>query len=189
LGKPNYLFQHSEMQYSEFEKYYDQFKHKIYSYLFYRSGRNQELAEDLTSEVFMKALEKFHTYRTDSSFQSWIYAIAHNHLVDYFRKKKTTVNLDDVENIIVSEGDVKSILRKRVAAEQVEVLLDFLSDEEKEIVLMRYQQSLAMKDIADIVDKPDTTVRVIIHRALGKLRKKYSVLYLSILLLFLAFSF
>jgi len=176
------------MDYLEFEQYYDQYKHKIYSYLYYRSGRDKELAEDLTSEVFMKALEKFHTYRKDSSFQSWIYAIAHNHLVDHFRKNKTTVDLELVENVVVSEGDVTSILNKRVAAEQVEELLDYLSDEEKEIVLMRYHQSLSMKDISEVVDKPDTTVRVIVHRALAKLRKKYAVLYLSILIICLFFS-
>jgi len=164
---------------SEFEVYYDQYKHKIYSYLYYRSGKNKELAEDLTSEVFMKALEKFDSYKKDSSFQSWIYAIAHNHLIDHFRKDKSTVDLEVVENILESDGDARSSLMRRVAAEEVQELLSYLTDEEREIVLLRYHSDLPMQDIADIVGKPDTTVRVVIHRALSKLRKRYAVIYAS----------
>lgn len=165
------------MRYLDFEAYYDQYKHKIYSYLYYRSGKNKGLAEDLTSEVFMKALEKFHTYQADRSFQSWIYAIAHNHLVDHFRKKKHTVDLEKVENVIESDGDVKALLVKRVASEQVGVLLQYLSPEEQEIVLLRYQQDLSMRDISDIIGKAEVTVRVVIHRALEKLKKRYAALY------------
>lgn len=135
----------------------------------------------MTSEVFLKALEKFETYRKDSSFQSWIYAIAHNHLVDHFRKDKTTVDLELVDNILESDGDAKSSLTKRVATEEAVELLSYLSDEEREIVLMRYHQNLPMQDIADIVGKPDATVRVIIHRALAKLRKRYAVVYAGII--------
>lgn len=172
------------MKYAEFESYYDQYKHKIYSYLYYRSGKNRERAEDLTSEVFMKALEKFHTYKKDSSFQSWIYAVAHNHLVDFFRKnKQATVDLEDVDNLLVSNADTKSMLRKRVATEQVMEMIDILSDKEREMLLLRYQQELSMKDIAEIVDEQDTNVRVTIHRALAKLKKRYSAIYISIVLL------
>jgi RNA polymerase sigma-70 factor (ECF subfamily) len=158
---------------SGFASYYDLFKDKIYSYLYYRTGRNRQLAEDLVSEVFLKALEKFHSYRVDSSFQSWIYAIAHNHLVDYFRKSKTTVDLEEMENVLVSEGDPKAMLMRRIAAEEVEELLQYLSDDEKEMVLMRYHADMSTKEIADIVDKPDATVRVALHRALAKLRHRY----------------
>jgi RNA polymerase sigma-70 factor (ECF subfamily) len=160
-----------------FVDYYDQYKNKIFSYLYYRSGRNRELAEDLTSEVFMKALEKFHTYQEEKNFQSWIYAIAHNHLIDHFRKDKPTVDIEPLENLLETDTDPKSSLLKRVAAEQVEELLSSLDDEEREILLLRYQQDLPMLDIADIVGKPDSTVRVIIHRALAKLRKRYASVY------------
>jgi len=173
------------MKYKEFEKYYDEFKHKIYSYLYYRSGRNKGLAEDLTAEVFLKALEKFHTFKKDSSFQSWIYAIAHNHLIDYFRRSKELVDIDLLENVIESDTDSKNVLIKRLAVEQTEELLEYLSDEEKEIVLLRYHRELSMREIGDIVDKEETTVRVIIHRAIGKMRKKYDVLYAIVVLIFI----
>lgn len=120
----------------------------------------------------MKALEKFHTYQPTKGFQSWIYAIAHNHLVDHFRKNKTTVDIELLENVLVDKSDTKAGLQKREAAEQVEVLLHHLSAQEKEIVLLRYQQELPMKDIAEIVDKEETTVRVIVHRSLAKLRRR-----------------
>jgi RNA polymerase sigma-70 factor (ECF subfamily) len=166
------------MDFSEFQEYYEQFKNKIYSYLYYRCGRNKALAEDLTADVFLKALEKRHTFQKEQGgFQAWIYAIAHHHLIDYFRKTRTTVNLDDLENVIEADTDPKSSLMRRVAAEEVEELLKEVSDEEKEILLMRYHQGLPLAEIADIVDRPEPTVRVIIHRALGKLRSKYAAVH------------
>ena len=64
-----------------------------------------------------------------------------------------------------------------------------LSDDEKELVLLRYQQELPMKDIADIVDKEETTVRVTIHRALAKLKKRYSSIYACIVLVIVTILF
>lgn len=174
------------MQPSAFEAYYHEYKHRIYSYLYYRSGRNRELAEDLTSEIFLKALEKFSTYQEDKSFKSWIFTIAHNHLIDHFRKTKTTVDLADVENVLSADDDqVKSLLERRIAHEQLGQILDSVSDEEREILLMRYHQGLPTKQIADIVDREEGNVRVIIHRALSKLQKQYLALFPLLSLLFL----
>lgn len=169
------------MDFSEFQGYYELYKNKIYSYLYYRSGRNKALAEDLTAEVFLKALEKRHTFKKEGvemgNFQAWIYAIAHHHLIDYFRKTRTVVSLDELENVIEADTDPKSSLIRRVAAEEVEELLKEVSDEEKEILLMRYHQDLPLADIAEIVGRPEPTVRVIIHRALQKLRNHYASKY------------
>ncbi|MDP2691514.1 MAG: RNA polymerase sigma factor [bacterium] len=165
------------MDYSDFERYYHEYKHKIYSYLYYRSGRDKALAEDLVSEVFLKALEKFHTFVEEKSFQSWIYAIAHNHLIDHFRKNKMKkVDLEAMENVLEAEQDTQVMLRKRITAEHVGELLGYLSDVEREIILLRYHQGLPLKAIADIVDMTETGLRVRVHRALGKMRKKYEVM-------------
>ena len=171
------------MKYPDFEAYYNEYKHKIFSYLYYRSGKNRMQAEDLTEEVFLKALEKFDRYNPEMSFKSWIYSIAHNHLIDHYRKERTTVDLSDLENVLESDLDPKSSIIKRVAAEEVEELLKHVSDEEKEILLMRYFQDLPLKDIADITDRPEPTVRVIIHRAFSKLRAKYASLYATTIML------
>ncbi|MDF2379684.1 MAG: RNA polymerase sigma factor [Candidatus Gracilibacteria bacterium] len=178
-----------DRDYSEFEGYYNEYKDSIYSYLYYRSGRNNALAEDLTSEIFMKALQKFDSYQPDKSFKSWIYAIAHNHLIDHYRKNRTTVDLTAVENIIESESDdVKSMLNRRIASEQMTELLQHVSDEEREILLMRFHQGLPTKEIADIVDRDDGNVRVIIHRALAKLQKQYASTFACIVISILVFS-
>ncbi len=172
------------MEPDQFEKYYDQFKHKIYNYLYYRSGRNAELAEDLTSEVFMKAFEKFHTYKPDSSFQSWIYAIAHNHLIDFFRKNKPTADIEPLENVLKSDADVTDVTQKRFAKEQIAEMIQILSPDERDMLLMRYHQDMSTKEIAEIVDKPDSTVRVTIHRSFAKLKKQFGYLAALFLSLF-----
>ncbi|MDP3976108.1 MAG: RNA polymerase sigma factor [bacterium] len=171
------------MDYADFENYYHQYKHKIYSYLYYRSGRNRELAEDLASEVFLKALDKFESYREHQSFQAWIYAIAHNHLIDFFRKNKKTVDLEEVENLLESNADVDRPLEQRLASEQVMELLDHLSDSERELVLMRYHQGLSHQELAEILDRAEGNIRVMLHRALAKM-KKYATHSLAAFLVF-----
>lgn len=170
------------MDHDSFEKYYDQYKHKIYSYLFYRCGRNRELAEDLTADVFVKALEKFHMYNPSFPFHSWLYSITHHHLIDFFRKTRTTVDLAAVENTVEGKADSTEMLDRRIAAEDVEKLLEMVSDEEREILLMRYFQELSMRDISDIVSRPEPTVRVIINRALAKMRNHFFIFFLCLLL-------
>jgi RNA polymerase sigma-70 factor, ECF subfamily len=174
------------MDYARFENYYSEFKHKIYSYLFYRSGRNRELAEDLTAEVFLKALEKIERYDEERSFKTWIYAIAHNHLIDYFRKNKKQVDLEEVEDFLASDMRTEEVLDHRLAAEQVAELLPVLSDKERDIVLLRYHQDLSTRDIAEQYDESEGNVRVLLHRAIGKMNKKAQVLFLSFLLFFLS---
>src|SRR3990170_3288855 len=80
----------------DFETFYRANVDRIYRYLFFRVGGNREVAEDLVSDVFMKALEHFETYDPAISKSAWIYRIAHNRLVNHFRDQKPTTDIDDI---------------------------------------------------------------------------------------------
>jgi RNA polymerase sigma-70 factor, ECF subfamily len=144
------------------------------------------VAEDLTAEVFLKALEKIEKFDEERSFKSWIYAIAHNHLIDHYRKAKESVDLEDVEGVLESDLRAESALDQRLAAEQVAELLTHLSEYERELVLLRYTQQLPIKEVAQVCDESEGNVRVILHRAIAKMNKKAAVLFTSILMFFLS---
>lgn len=172
------------MDYSRFEQYYEEFQHSIYSFLFYRSGRNREVAEDLTGEVFLKALEKLNQFDEARSFKSWIYAIAHHHLIDYYRQGKERVDMEEVEGVLESDLKTETVLDQRLAAEQVAELLDSLTETERDMVLLRYQQDIPTREISQICDESEGNVRVMLHRAIAKMNKKAAVLFPSFLLFF-----
>ena len=84
-----------------FSQYYNEFFEKIYNYIFFRVGNNRQMAEEFTQEVFLKAYENFDDFDKNANFSAWIYRIAHNHIIDHYRKKKTnTTDLDAIVNMI-----------------------------------------------------------------------------------------
>ena len=155
--------------------YYKEHVEKIYNYLFYRTGRNKSVAEDLTQEVFLKALEKIDRFDPDfSSFNSWIYAIARNHLIDHYRVQKVETSLEKVKEFLHSDYSIP----KAFAAKQ-EVLIQLSRLEEipaayQDIITLKYINEFSNDEIAKILEKEPGTVRVLLHRALAALKKLYN---------------
>jgi len=157
--------------YKKFQGYYKQHLDKIYNYLFYRSGYNKELAEDLVSTVFLKALENFSSFdESTASFQTWIYSIAHNQLIDFYRSKKETVPLDKLEQTAVEEKDLVAKLDAKEEAGKVLRAIQKLPKNYCELLTLRYVQGLSNNEIAEITGKSAVSVRVTIHRALATLK-------------------
>ena len=111
----------------DFLPYYNEFFEKVYRYIFFRSGRNKELAEDLTSEIFMKALENFESFDRTRPFAVWIYRIAHNHLTDFYKKaKRQIVPIEDVAHEIKSSESIPQDVSVAMDLEKIEKVLDDL---------------------------------------------------------------
>src|SRR6185369_6271911 len=88
-----------------FASLYDAYIDRIYRYIYFRVTEN-EVAEDITSHVFLKAWEKLDTYHPGQSpFVGWLYRIAHNAIIDYYRTRKTPVALDEARPIEISHED------------------------------------------------------------------------------------
>jgi len=140
----------------------------LYKYVYIRCGYNRELAEDITQDIFVKAWEKRNTFNpSKSTLKNWIYVIARNHLIDTYRKKKISVKsfdediyVKDLNISVEDEAVVSDILRN----------LDRLKEKEKEVIVLRYVQDLEIEDIAKILGKSKNTTKVMIHRAIKKLK-------------------
>lgn len=156
-----------EIRQKNFIIYYNEYKHKIYSYFLYRIGYDRKMAEDLTSEVFLKALKHFDDFDQSKPFQAWIFRISHNHLVNYYKTAKRELSLTQVEDFV---GTVDTGASERLELARVLKIIETMDDTDREILLMRYVQGLTNAEIAESLDKEEGAVRTQLSRSLAKLR-------------------
>jgi len=107
-----------------FGQLYNIFFKKIYRFIYYRTG-HKEIAEDLAEDVFLKALKKISTVDNPESFVGWLYQIARNTVIDYYREKKSTVALEDIENTLEYETNIIDIINLK---QQQKIFLRLLKE-------------------------------------------------------------
>lgn len=152
---------------------YEKYKNKIFNYIYYRVGMNKEVAEDLTSEIFFKAFDNYDLYEKSKPFQSWIYAIAHNHLVNYYRDSKNNLSVEELTEDGYQIPD-KSILDKNINDIDVNILLKDvlrLSKTQADVIMMRFLDQLTFSEIGEVINQDESNARVICHRAIKNLQK------------------
>lgn len=149
----------------------DRYKEKIFSYIYF-IVRNDELAEDLFQETFMKAIVTIQQgrYTENGKFPAWLTRIAHNLVIDFFRQERNenTISNDETEadlfnDIKLSDETVEMRLVNDQILSDVRRLVDLLPDNQREVVFMRYYQDLSFKEIAEITG-------VSINTSLGRMR-------------------
>lgn len=151
-----------------FLRYYEEFKDKIYNYLWYRCGHNRTVAEDLTQDVFLKAFEAFERFDQTRPFSPWIYRIAHNVLLNWYRDKKPSVDIDKVT--IPDLQGIEENVGTKVEYEQMLKAIHKLPQHHRDVLLARYVEGLTNDEIAQTRNKTPGAVRVSVHRALNTLR-------------------
>lgn len=148
---------------------YHQYKDKIYTYFLYRVNFNQALAEDLTSEVFLKACKNWESFDCERPFQSWIYAISHNHLLNYYRTVGREMSLEETGDIA---ADCKKKLEASIELEKIVAEIYKMDNYCREVLLLRFVDGLENKEIAELLEKDEGAVRTQLSRALSELRNK-----------------
>ncbi len=149
---------------------YDYFAEKIYRFIYFRVG-HKEIAEDVLADTFVKSWQKINQINSPDALSGWLYQIARNNIIDYYRVKKETVSLDEVSETLqdlaepVNEVDA-SLLQKRILK-----ILKQLPEEQEQVVKYRFFEDLTNEEIAYIMGKSEGAVRVIQHRAITKLKE------------------
>lgn len=156
----------------EFTRYYEQHKNAIFNYILYRIGFDRDTAEDLTSEIFLKAFEYFASYDTSRPFKNWIFTIAHNHLVNYYTTKRETLPLEDVTEL-VKTASATDTLENHMTIEKILMLMTKLPPAQRDLIIMRYVNDLSNREIAEILHKEEGALRTALSRALTALRQQY----------------
>lgn len=156
-------------QTENFVHLYDAYLDKIYRFLYFRTS-HQETAEDLTSQTFLKALDKIKSFDAEKgTFQAWLYRIAHNLLIDHYRSPRKEVDLDHALNISSDsspEQDTENVL----ATEATRKLLDTLPADTQTLVILRIWDELSYAEIAKIMDKSEASLKMQFSRAINVLR-------------------
>ncbi|MBI2416121.1 MAG: sigma-70 family RNA polymerase sigma factor [Candidatus Kerfeldbacteria bacterium] len=161
----------------QFEVLYRTFIDEIYRFIFYKTSQ-KEVAEDLTAQVFMHALEHLadFQYQPGARFTSWLYAIARNQVIDHYRKYRPVSALEDVAEISIVET-ASATVDQQLHQQQVQSILKLLSSTDQEILKLRLWQEKSYSDIAAIVQLNVVTVRARYSRALKKFTKFYTKRY------------
>ena len=140
----------------------------VYRYIFFRVGQDNNLAEDITQDVFLKAWDKISDLKADKlNFRAWIFAIAHNRLIDHYRKDKGEKKLFET---IPDEKKTDEVVLKKLDNEGLFKALNKLPTLQKDALIMKYIEGISNKEIAKILNKKEDAVRAIHYRALKKLK-------------------
>ena len=156
-----------------FTKLYDQYVKRIYRFVFFKVSNHEE-AEDITSEVFLKAWNYINENKEVNNFSGLLYRIARNCVIDLYRaraNKPESLNKDNEELEIGDGGRWYADLSNKVEAEKILIALKKLKQEYQEVITLRYVDELEINEIAEITGKGGVAVRVTLHRAINKLKE------------------
>lgn len=152
-----------------FGEIYDEYAEKIYRFIYFKVASEQE-AEDLSSEVFLKAWKYLIGEKPVKSIGALLYTIARNRVIDYYRQKKFEIEATEEMAKQVPEETSVTELEKKADLARVYKALGKLKDEYREIVVMRYLDDLSIAEIASIIQKTRNNVRVLLHRSVAALK-------------------
>jgi len=156
-----------------FGELYNIYLERIYRYVFYQV-RDKMTAEDLTEEVFLKAWKSIDTCRgKEQTFSSWLYRIAHNHVIDNLRSQRKYLSADMEALAEVSSPELGEE-GKLERQEMLEVISD-LPQNQKQVIILKFIEGLDNREIGQIMGKSQGAIRVLQMRALATLRQRLSV--------------
>lgn len=151
----------------QFTELYDRYFESIYRFVYYKTYHTPT-AEDLTSLVFLKALENIGKFRA-GSFSSWLYRIARNTVIDHYRTKKFESSVEDAWDIADPDRLDRDI-ENRDRLERIRRALAAFPSDQRDIAILRLWEDRSYREIADIVGKSEANCKVIYSRTIAKLR-------------------
>ncbi len=154
-----------------FAQLYEEHFDKIYRYVALRIGDRAE-AEDITQQVFLKALRSISSFRWKGTpFSAWLFRIAHNQMVDHLRKKTKQATVPIDESTISSSNDPQLLIEQKLNIEQLISATKRLTEAQREVISLRFTSELPIAQIAGIMGKSEGAVKALQHSAIVALRK------------------
>ncbi len=163
--------QHDQEAFAQlYEEYFD----RIYRYIVFKIGDEME-AEDMTQQVFLKALRSISSFRWKGvSFSAWLFRIAHNQVVDYLRRRAKRVAVPLNESIVSGDDDPQKVTEQRADIEQVLSAAKHLTKAQREVVSLRFAGDLSIAEVARVMGRSVGAVKALQHSAVVALRKAMS---------------
>jgi RNA polymerase sigma factor (sigma-70 family) len=166
-----------------FWKIYNRYIDRIYKFVYLKTT-NREIAEDIVSDVFISALTNIKSFRLEegSSVKSWLYRIANNKVIDFYRTNKQTAEVWDYLEMSTFEDFWEQIDNKDKLKE-VFSYLGTIKKEHREIVLYRIWEDLSYKEISEITWKSVDNCKKIVSRTLKSISANFVLLILILVLI------
>ena len=156
-------------QADDYVELYRQYLPRILNYIRLRVD-GEALAQDLTAEVFERAVSRQHTLRRREAFGAWIFAIARNAVAGYYRRRRPRCRWNRPASTSAPDPSPPEAVMRREELDRLRDALDNLSEREQEIIRLKFGGGLGNKEIAKIMSLRAGNVAVILYRALRKLR-------------------
>jgi RNA polymerase sigma-70 factor (ECF subfamily) len=169
------LARRSRVDAEAFGLLYDRYCERIYRYVHRRLG-NHAVAEDVTADVFLKALNAIDSYRPDTApFSAWLYRIATNTVIDHARARRLTTSLDAAFDAADQEVPVEEQAINRLEAARVWAAIDALGEAQRTAVTLRLGQYLPIAAIAEQMGRSEGAVKLLLNRGLTAVRQHLRV--------------
>jgi RNA polymerase sigma-70 factor (ECF subfamily) len=161
----------------EFEKIYEQNVDKIFRFAYLKVSSKDE-AEDITSVVFTRFWEKIekqekHEDKEIKNPKAFLYTIARNMIIDHYRERKEEKAVD-IEKVTVKDEriNIEEEASVKHDIEQIKKALDNINEDYQDVIIWYYINELTIPEIAELLNKPEANIRVLIHRAIESLKKQ-----------------
>jgi RNA polymerase sigma-70 factor (ECF subfamily) len=133
----------------------------------YHFLRDRSAAEEVAQDVFLQLHKRFDEFESDAHVAFWLRKVASNRSIDYVRRRKPTVSLDDAPPASVDGSPQDHFLNRRL-----QTLIGSLPEKPRMVMVLRYQEDLMPEEIARVMDMPVRTVKSHLQRSLAMLREK-----------------
>jgi RNA polymerase sigma-70 factor (ECF subfamily) len=157
-----------------FSALYERYATQVYRYLLVRVG-NVHDAQDLTSQTFMAAMKGLKSYQGQSPFAAWLLGIARNKAADLFRQRRPVSELDEAVETADSGDEMEEIIDRQMAVEKVARKLQTISPDRAEALSLRLFGGLEVAEIARMMEKQESAVRMLVFRGLRDLQAQLNV--------------
>lgn len=157
---------------SAFGKLYSHYLPKIYRFVLLKVSSKGE-AEDLTHEVFLNVWQNINSFVPKGfPFSSWVYRIAKNEVIDFYRTNKNNLRLEQVEEnfLKIPETQTREI-NQALDMEKIKSLISLLKTDQQDVLIMRFVEGLSHQEIAAALNKNEGAVRIIQFRAIQNLKE------------------
>ena len=155
-----------------FEQIYDQHRQPIFNYIYFRVG-DSDLAEDLTSDVFVRMVDKIGKYTQNGRpLAAWLYTIARNLVIDHHRRDNQLTWVPLEERLIEARDyNPDNETDRNLLQECLMKALQHLTDEQRQVILLKFVERRSNADVGTILGKTEGSIKSLQHRALAALRR------------------
>jgi RNA polymerase sigma-70 factor (ECF subfamily) len=165
------LVERAKQDPAAFGELYDRHFLQIYRFVYSRV-RDQTVAEDVTSEVFVKALRSIGRYQdTGRPFSAWLYQISVNAVNDRFRASRTFEDIEEQRDLTAGGPSLEEVAAQRDELRRIWSVVETLPKQQRMAMVLKFQEDMKIEDIAQVMGKTPGAVKLLIHRGVSRVRE------------------